>query len=237
MGDFDEAVTNSNIALDLYDFLYDYNDVDLISTTNKWQGYNNGGQWYAGTLNREVLWHRYNYWSFNNPYHLYSPDLESLYDTQIDRRWYLFSNQTTSGGVSVAPANIYMYASSERCIGMSVPRLILTNAEAKARTGNGAGAIEMLNYLLENRLSTFTPLTFTDNATALRLVKEERRKELAGTSINVFDQKRYHVYGDQVPTYTRTNPNTGETFTLAPGDDGYVVEISPAVKNLNPNLN
>ena len=237
MGDFDEAVTNSDTALKLYNFLYDYNTINFSNPSNPWSGYNNNQQFYYGTFNREVIWNRYNYWGFTNPFHLYSPDLEVLYDKANDSRWYLFSNQKSSSGVDVSPYFVYMHASSERNIGLSVPRLMLTNAEAKVRNNDGAGAIKVMNTLLQNRLTNFTPLSYVNDATTLQLIKNERRKELAGTSINVFDQKRYHVYGDPVPTYTRTNPLSGETFTLAPGDDGYVVEISQAVKDINPKLN
>lgn len=239
MGDFEEAKTYSNQALALYDFLYDYKDVDFANTSNPWSGYAQPirDQWYNGTLNQEVMWHRYNFWSFNNPIHLYSPELEALYDKNNDRRWYLFATQTSSSGVNVSPNFIFMYPNSERCIGMSVPRLMLTNAEAKARTNDGSGAIAVINELLVNRISNFTPYTYTTDAAALQLVKQERRKELAATSINLFDQKRYHVYGENVPTFTRTNPDTGETFTLEPGSEGYYMDIAPSIKNINPNLN
>ncbi|WP_242202372.1 RagB/SusD family nutrient uptake outer membrane protein [Aestuariivivens insulae] len=237
MGDFDQAVDNSNIALSMYNFLYDYNTIDFSNPSNPWSGYNNGSLWYSGTLNKENIWNRYNYWSFNNPFHLYAPELEALYDKDNDRRWYLFATQTSSTGVDVSPNYIYMYANSERCNGLSVPRLILTNAEAKARTGDGPGAITVLNTLLENRMSTFAPLTHTDDATTLQIVKNERRKELAGTSLNLYDQKRYYVYGDIVPTFTRIDPETGNTIELNPGDDGYVVKIAQSVRDQNPNLN
>jgi|GEM_PF-1513005 len=238
MGDFEAAKTYSNQALALYDFLYDYKEVDFNNPSNVWSGYAQPirDQWYVGTLNQEVIWHRYNYWSFNNPIHLFSPSLEALYDKENNSRWYLFATQTSSSGVDVSPNFIFMYPSSERSIGMSVPRLMLTNAEAKARTNEGQNAIAIINELLANRISNFTPYTYTNDAAALELIKAERRKELVGTSINLFDQKRYHVYGDQVPTFTRTNPNTGEIFTLEPGSEGYYMDIAPSIKNLNPNL-
>ncbi|WP_067149775.1 RagB/SusD family nutrient uptake outer membrane protein [Pseudotamlana agarivorans] len=234
-GDFDQALSYSNSALALYDYIEDYNTVDFVDPSNKWSGYDNP-DWAVNTLNKEVLWNRYIEWGFSNPFQLYSPDLTALYDKSNDRRWYLFSTQESNAGVDVAPDYIYVYSRAYRCNGLTVPRLLLTNAEAKVRTGDGAGAVSNLNKLLEKRLATFTPLTHNDDATTLKLVKDERRKELAGSSLNLFDQKRYHVYGDVVPTYTRVNPVTNETFTLSPGDDGYVVNIAPAVRDQNPNL-
>jgi len=238
MGDFEAAKTNSNTALSLYNTLYDYNDAGLSNPSNFWSGYTEPyrSEWSPITFNKEELWARYNYYSLSNPFHLYSPELEALYDKSNDSRWRLFATQTSSSGIDVSPNYVYGYPRGERQVGMTVPRLMLTNAEAKARTNDGPGAITVLNTLLQNRIENFVPLSHTTDVAALQRVKEERRKELAGTSLNLFDQKRYHVYGDAVPTYTRTNPDTGTTATLAPGDDGYVVKIAQSIINLNPNL-
>ncbi len=239
MGDFEAAKTNSNKALSMYSYLYDYNNVDFNTPSNPWAGYTEPykSEWYTGTLNKEIMWHRYINWSFDYNFQLYDPSLEALYDKVNDRRWYLFTTQKSYSGVDVSPYSVYIYARSERCNGLSVPRLMLTNAESKVRTNDGPSAISTLNTLLAKRVTGFTPLTHTDNAATLQLIKNERRKELAGSSLNLYDQKRYHVYGETVPTYTRTNPETGETFTLEPGSNGYIVQIAPAIRNQNPNLN
>ena len=237
MGDFSQAVTYSDQALALYDFLYDYQTVDFRDTSNPWIGYNVNGNldaWYYGTLNQEVIWNRYIQWGYRTP-QLIHPDLEALFDKTNDRRWYLMSTQTTYGGLDTSPYSCYIY-NGERSVGLTTQRLMLTNAEAKARTGDGAGAIAILNQLLEKRIENFTPYTHTDNAATLQLIKNERRKELMGSSLNLFDQKRYHIYGENVPTYSRVIPDSGETVTLEPGSEGYYVGISPGVLLYNPNL-
>ena len=236
MGNFEQAKINSDIALSMYDYLYNYNDIDFYDTSNVWNGYNITDLEYA-TTNKQVIWNRYNKWGFNNPIQLYHPELEALYDKVNDRRWYLHATQTTSGGTDVAPYHIFFFASAERNVGLTVPRLLLTNAEAKVRSGDGAGAITSLNKLLANRMVSFTPLTHSNDGATLQLIKDERRKELHGSSLNVFDQKRYHVLGENVPTYTRTIPISGENITLEPGGDGYVIDIPLIVRNINPNLN
>lgn len=236
MGDFENAKTYSDMALSLYSFLYDLNTIDFKDPASPWGGYNDGELEYS-TFDQQVLWNRYTNWAFSSPFQLYSPDLVSLFDQANDRRWYLFATQVSNSGIDVSPDYIYMYSDAERNTGMTTPRLLLTNAEAKVRTGEGAAAITALNTLLQNRLVIYTPLTYVDDATTLQLIKDERRKELVGTGSNLFDQKRYHVLGEAVPTYTRTNPETGETFTLAPGDEGYVVSIPLNVQAINPNLN
>lgn len=237
MGDFEAAKNNSNTALSLYNFLYDYKTITFSSSTNKWLGYSNRELEYAHT-SKETIWSRgHKYFLTSTPIELYHPDFEALFDKTNDRRWILRSTQTTNGGTNLAPNNIFFAPYCEFNIGLSVPRLLLTNAEAKVRTDDGAGAIAAINTLLTKRISNFTPLTHVSNASTLQIIKNERRKELHGTSVNIFDQKRYHVLGETVPTYNRIIPTSGETKSLAPGSRGYVVDIPLAVRNLNPNLN
>lgn len=54
------------------------------------------------------------------------------------------------------------------------------------------------------------------------------------TGLNLWDLKRYHAYGESIPTFTRIV--NGETFTLEPGSSKYIVPISKKVKAFNPNL-
>jgi hypothetical protein len=113
---------------------------------------------------------------------------------------------------------------------------MLDNAEAKVRNGDGQGAIDMLNQLAVYRYTTReATFTYTNDADALQEVKDERRRELCYTGNNFIDQKRYFAYGETIPTFTRTIPS-GETFTLEPGSDKWVVPIARLVQYSNPNL-
>lgn len=236
MGNFEEAREFSNRALALYDFLYDWNTIEFSNPDDPWAGYNTT-VYNQVDSSEETIWNRSYIWSYSNPWQLYHEDLADLFDKNNDRRWHLRATQVSSGGVDVSPDYIFMFPRAYTQFGLTTPRLILTNAEAKVRTGDGAGAIAALNTLLEKRISNFTPLTHADNATTLQTIKDERRKELHGTALNLLDLKRYHAYGETVPTFTRTNPVNGETFTLEPGDEDYYVKIPLQVRNLNPNLN
>lgn len=236
MGNFEEAKNHSNIALAKHNFLYDWNTIDFVDSNDLFSGYN--VEFYNQVDgSEETLWSRSLEWGSSNTIHVYHPDLVALFDQTNDRRWYLKSTQTTSSNQDVSPDFLYFFPRAYSQIGMTVPRLILTNAEAKARTGDGPGAIAVLNTLLQNRISNFTPLVHSDNATTLQTVKNERRKELHGTALNLLDLKRYHVYGENIPTFTRTIPLGGTTVTLEPGDDDYYVKIPAQVRDLNPNLN
>ena len=83
--------------------------------------------------------------------------------------------------------------------------------------------------------ATAANYVFTTNTALLTEIKNERRRELFATGLNLTDLKRYHAYGDLVPTYTR-NVN-GTTYTLEPGSYKYVVPICQKIRNMNPNLN
>ena len=233
-GDFAVALTYSNKSLELYDYLYDYNTFSLKIPENAWSGLNIN-DFENGNDNLECIWNRYLKTTHFDPASLYNPELAALYDKTNDMRWTLFSTQTTFYGVDVSPNYCFSAYNYETQAGITTPNIYLVNAEAKARTGNGEEAIAMLNKLLEKRIVNFTPLTHLDDASTLQRVKEERRKELRMTGNNLIDLKRYHAYGEVIPTYSRTIP-TGEIVSLEPGSEKYVAPISLKLKTINPNL-
>lgn len=242
MNDHEKALKYSTEALAQYSYLYDYNKFSNITAGDPWSGFKltEGGSVVEypldfGTDNLETLWHRYSCWIFDDPASLYSPDVVTLFDKVNDRRWILFSSQETFSGFNVAPDWCYARYGASNEVGISVPILMLVNAEAKVRLGDGAGAVAMLNKLRIKRFnSPYTPLVHEDNVKTLQLVKDERRRELFGTGLNLFDLKRYHAYGDAIPTFTRVV--NGVTYTLEPGSSKYVVPICKKVKAFNPNI-
>ncbi|MCD6544128.1 MAG: RagB/SusD family nutrient uptake outer membrane protein [Flavobacteriaceae bacterium] len=234
VGNFEEAKKYSNEALDLYDFVYDFTTISNKTEGDAWSGLDMYDFDYS-TDAKSVLWNRYHRWTYYDPAQLYHPDLIALFDQSNDQRFILFSSNHTYYGDDVSPNFAYARYFAESQSGITVPNLILVNAEAKARTGDGPGAMEALNKLLVKRLINFTPLVHTDAATTLQTVKNERRKELMATGNNLIDLKRYHAYGETVPTFTRTLPD-GQVFTLEPGSSKYIVPISKKIKSFNPNL-
>ncbi|MCF6223327.1 MAG: RagB/SusD family nutrient uptake outer membrane protein [Flavobacteriaceae bacterium] len=232
-GNFEAAKQFSNEALDLYDFVYDFTTIDHRTPGDPWGGLDMF-DFNFSTDAKSVLWNRYHRYTFRDPAQLYHPDLLALFDQTNDQRFYLFSSNETFYGVDVSPDFCYARRNAETQAGITVPNLILVNAEAKIRTGDGPGAVAALNKLLVKRINNFTPLVHVDNTTTLRWVKEERRKELMATGNNLIDLKRYHAYGESIPTFTRIIE--GQTFTLEPGSSKYVVPISPKIKFFNPNL-
>jgi hypothetical protein len=240
MNDPSKALIYSNTALGMYDFLYDFKDIQHSTAGNPWEGfsYDNGAVerfLYFGTDSKSYLYHRWGRWRYQFPCNLYHPSLAALFDKDKDRRFTLMSSRETDTGIDISPNFSYARGANQNCVGISVANLILVNAESKVRTGDGEGAVAMLNMLREKRFEIpYTPLVHVDDATTLQWVKEERRRELAFTGLNLFDLKRYHAYGEQIPTFTRVVD--GVTYTLEPGSSKYIVPISRKVKSFNPNL-
>jgi len=232
-GNFEAAKKFSNEALDLYDFVYDFTTINNKTPGDAWSGLDMFDFDYS-TDAKSVLWNRYHRWTYYDPAQLYHPDLAALFDQTNDQRFVLFSSNHTYYGDDVSPNFAYARYYAETQAGITVPNLILVNAEAKARTGDGPGAIAALNKLLVKRIKNFTPLVYVDDATTLQIVKNERRKELMATGNNLIDLKRYHAYGESIPTFTREID--GQTYTLEPGSPKYIVPISPKIKSFNPNL-
>lgn len=232
-GNFEEARDLSNEALSMYNYVYDFTELTNKNEGDAWSGLSITDFDYS-TDAKSVLWNRYHRWVFYDPAQLFHPDLLALFDQENDQRFILFSSDHTYFGDDVSPNYAYARYYAENQVGITIPNLILVNAEAKARTGDNQGALDALNSLLEKRILNFNPLTTSNTPDVLQKVKEERRKELMATGANFIDLKRYHAYGESIPTYTRTV--NGETFTLAPGSQEYVVPISAKIKAFNPNL-
>ncbi|TRZ41303.1 RagB/SusD family nutrient uptake outer membrane protein [Robertkochia solimangrovi] len=235
-GDFDAAAQFADRALGLYDFMYDYTQLTHRTPGNPWSGLSTT-EFQFGTDSKDNIWGKYYSYYFNRPAWLYNPDLLSLYDQDNDYRFVIFSSNLTYGGMDVSPNVAYARINAERQVGLTTPDLYMISAEAHARLGHNEEAITKLNTLLENRILNFTPLStsdFVNSEDLLDYIKLERRKEFYATGKTWFDMKRYHAYGEEVPVFTRTIE--GQTYTLEPGSEKYIVPISPKILGQNPNL-
>lgn len=121
--------------------------------------------------------------------------------------------------------------------GPTLPEMMLIKAEALARdNARFAEAVAVLNNLRSKRFdeSTYKPLQITDQQAILKLVINERRKELMGKGLRWFDQKRLAGESGFVNTQTRTYK--GKSFTLAPNSNRYVMPIASKYIVLNPEI-
>jgi tetratricopeptide (TPR) repeat protein len=118
--------------------------------------------------------------------------------------------------------------------GIAVDEMVLIAAECLIRTGKVGEGMEMLNRLLANRYerSTFVPRKASTELEALRIVLDERRKELPFRGIRWTDLRRLNRDPRFSKTIRRTYPNEdGKPMEvlLLPGDPRYCYYIPPQV--------
>lgn len=116
--------------------------------------------------------------------------------------------------------------SSAPFTGIAVNELYLIQAEAEARAGNTAAALQLLNSLLTKRFKTgsFQPYTASTAAEALQMVLSERRKELPFNGSTRWEDLRRL---NQEPQFARTIRRVlnAQQYELLPGDKRYVYPI------------
>ena len=120
---------------------------------------------------------------------------------------------------------------------VNTSELYLIAAECAARAGDKATALERLNALRDNRIEGNTPLDAADADEALRLVLDERRRELVFIDyLRLADLKRLNREPAFARTITRTMMSTGETFELQPNSPKYVLPIPASVMRFNSKM-
>jgi tetratricopeptide (TPR) repeat protein len=167
-----------------------------------------------------------------------NPDLLALFGTG-DLRYEMFTADGSSFPWASFPGRGYWrtrLSETEAWTGPSVAEMMLIKAECAARNGQAADAVDQLNKL---RVTRFTAESYADVSAAtpeaaLRLVLDERRRELMGTGLRWFDQKRLNLETAFATTVTRTY--LGETFTLQPNSNRYVFPIATKYIQFNPEI-
>lgn len=119
--------------------------------------------------------------------------------------------------------------------GIRVGEVMLTQAEGLARAGQTIAAMNIVNELRKKRFrpADYTALSAADASEALRIVLDERRRELFGTGLRWNDQRRLSL--DPAFAETETRIFKGKIYTLVPGNR-YVYPIPPKNIDLNPEL-
>lgn len=157
------------------------------------------------------------------------PELYGTY-AEGDLRKTLYFTEEEEG---VAFTGSYTGQSSRLFGGLAIDEVYLIRAECRARLGDVSGALEDLNTLLETRWEPgmFEPFTATDKEMALKVILEERRKELLFRGLRWTDLKRLN----QDPRFARTLERTlkGKTYTLPPNDPRYVYPIPDQEVDIN----
>lgn len=161
--------------------------------------------------------------------------LLSMYDPVADLRFktYFFNDKAFGQNFGYF-SNEWSGRSAAK--GISVPETYLIRAEAHARLGHAAEAMQDINTLRANRykLGTAYMLSAAHAAEALSLVKAERRREMAFRGSRWFDIRRYNMFDNDNITVTHALPDGN--FSLPPNSNRTVLPIGRKYIAMNPEI-
>jgi hypothetical protein len=218
MRDYENAYKYSNLALNIYDKLMNYNsDPDIIrdfsSSIPPFNKYN-----------KEIIF----YTMMNGIHPTYLPayaKIDSMlyksFDTMDLRKTAFFvlnNNYYTFKGT-------YIFSQQEQFTGIATDELWLIRAECLARIGGAdkkgdkEAALFDLNQLLINRYKIgFIPVSANNTIDVLNKILIERRKELLMRGLRWVDVKRLNKEGANMTLKRIIN---GQTVSLPPNDNRY----------------
>jgi len=220
MNQFDSALKYANSSLEIKNDLIDYNmtpcpDCDITgsitSSSNIFKKYNSETVFYT-EMNGNITTH-------SASRALIDTTLYASYADDDLRRSAFF---TASNGYHKYKGSYTR--SSTFFTGITTAEMYLISAECYARLNDVDNAMEQLNKLLLNRISSgnFIPVTAVDQTNALNTILEERRKELIFRGLRWSDIKRYNEMGASITLHRIID---GVTYTLAPNANYYALPL------------
>lgn len=210
MGKYSEALLYADSALQINSKIIDYNDVvSGADNTYPFQAMNEETILYSELSPA----YRYDIITFS----LVNPVLFDSYDLSDTRRTLFFRSTGAFRGNYTG--------SSTRFSGLTTAEMYLILAECKARGGDEIGALEALNYLSIRRyLSTsFIPFTVNNTDNVLKMILQQRRKELLYRCLRWSDLRRLNKEPEHAVILTRIVD--GITYKLPPNDPRYTLPI------------
>lgn len=229
MGDYAKALENARISLEHNSTLLNILPYK-VTDPQKFIGRIDVPE---GAKNPENIYIRLAPWVFGMTLATYgSEDLMALYDKKKDQRYLLYFTRYI-GGINAkydawAP---YLYTN----MAMATPEIYLIAAECEARMGSKDKAMEYINKLRDNRIFDNVPLAASSNKEALKMVLDERRRELTFIGCTrLIDLKRLN----REPEFAKTiiHEDRGVQYKLEPNDPKYILPIPPAVLRFNPDM-
>ncbi|SMC60358.1 RagB/SusD family nutrient uptake outer membrane protein [Pedobacter nyackensis] len=216
MGNYSMAEIAADSCLLYHNKLIDYNGISTTATTPfTW---NTDEVIYQST---QVV----NYYDLsgygNVPKFQVNPNFIALYSDN-DLRKVIFFSKTGVNKYNMKRG--YVGGGSYPFTGLATDEVLIIKAECLARRGETALSMETLNQYLIKRYkkNLFTKLTASTTEEAIRLVLEERVKELIWRGLRWSDLKRFNRDGMNI-TLIRVINNI--TYSLPPNDSRYVFPI------------
>lgn len=220
-GDYTNALLYANESIKAGGKLIDFNDSNSVSLQREYRFADNGLQ------NPEILFYAvvggYTV-AYAGPFsqHVIPGELYNMYGENDLRKKYFFAEDK---GVikfwGTYSGSYYRFA------GIALNELYLISAECEARVGSYQNAMTTLNKLLEKRFlaGSFIPLTAGTAEDALRVILDERRKELPFTGIIRWEDLRRL---NKDPRFAKTLHHTvaEKEYILPPNDLNYTLPIA-----------
>lgn len=124
-----------------------------------------------------------------------------------------------------------------RNVGPTIPEMMLIQSEQLARTGKNQEAFNILNNLRIKRFTAagYSPLSYSTGMDALKIVLEERRRELFMRGSRWFDLRRLNKEPALAKTVVHGWSN-GTSQQLEPGSVRYIMPIPPNVIALSTEI-
>ncbi len=181
-------------------------------------------------------------------YGMISPELTEQFDKVNDQRYKLFFQQSgnayyydAGSGASLWLAGATLKRFYYSTVGLRTAEVYLILAEANARLGNNAAAMELVNQLRTNRIKNYVAESAPSSTKEMvELIITERRKELLFGFHRFWDLKRLNQESDYAKTITRTfplnKPESQKTYTLGPDSRLYIIPFPMSAREKNPNL-
>ncbi|MBV7529625.1 RagB/SusD family nutrient uptake outer membrane protein [Chitinophaga sp. sic0106] len=231
MGDFEAAAKNANTALTFRNTLLDFNKMSFANPAKPWGGVTGKpsvDQWpeniFTKTNSQNGIIQRF----------MISQDLLNILGEKDLRYVYTFTRLTSTGAASANPLPDYFGNMLNSSI--TVPEMMLINAEYLARNGKASEAMDVLNAIRKNRFkpADYTALTASTKEEALLNVLQERRRELMFHGLRWFDLKRLNRETAFRKDLKRTYK--GNDYTLVALSNKYLFQICPKIIQINGNI-
>jgi starch-binding outer membrane protein, SusD/RagB family len=212
-GQFEKAKNYADSALQLYNYLTDYNSISTTTVTP------------FDRSQPEILY----YCQAISQYSILQTTSTTVFADTILYRSYNINDLRraiffrTISGSNMGFKRGYSGATLS-FTGLATDEVYLIRAEALARLGLTNAALSDLNTLLQKRwkTGTFVPVTAINDTDALQKILGERRKELVWRGLRWHDLKRYNKQGLAI----RLQRILGsDSYTLDPGSNKYVLPI------------